>query len=269
MSRAIVVSVSIGTGLLIVCMVLMICLAIGATVCIHSNEQTLAPAIFRPKSGAIGDAERSINELKYGPVNLDAAKEVKNGLFARIRDNRQSRACATVQRQACVPVQQQVFTRVQQQVCVPVQTTRVIDPTDCTFSYAIAQPQPYVIQATGFESPTSATREFPAINPLESETGDCPRCRPHVEVEKLLRKKESPRSESKTGSFICSNCKKPHVGEEWHTDWSEDGTPITFLCESCYSRMSPQQRIASYQAYAARQTLKNGKTALLHQEIGE
>ncbi len=261
MSRAIVVSVSIGTGLLIVCMVLMICLAIGATVCIHSVEPNIAPAIFRPKSGAIGDAERSINELKYGPVNLDAAKEVKNGLFARIRDSRQSRACANVQRQAYVPVQQQVY--------VPVQKARVIDPTDCTYSYAIAQPQPFVIQATGFESPPTAHKEYPAVNPLESETGDCPRCRPHVEVEKLLRKKESPRFENKTGSFICSHCKKPHVGEEWHTDWSEDGTPITFLCESCYSRMSSQQRIAAYQAYAARQTLKNGKTALLHQEIGE
>ncbi len=261
MSRAIVVSVSIGTGLLIVCMVVMLCLAIGATVCIHSNEPTVAPAIFRPKFGAIGDAERSINDLKYGPVNLDAAKEVKNGLFARIRDNRQARTCASVQRQVFVPVQRIA--------CARIQTTRVIDPTDCNFSYSIAQPQPYVIQATGIESPSTATREYPAVNPLESETGDCPRCRPHVEVEKLLRKKESPRSENKTGSFICSNCKKPHVGEEWHTDWSEAGTPITFLCESCYSRMSSQQRIAAYQAYAARQTSKNGRTALLHQEIGE
>ncbi|HUP79261.1 MAG TPA: hypothetical protein VM260_11990, partial [Pirellula sp.] len=85
MSRAIVVSVSVGTGLLIVCMVLMLCVAIGAAVCIHCTEPTRAPAIFKPKSGAIGDAERSINDLKYGPVNLDAAKEVKNGLFARIR----------------------------------------------------------------------------------------------------------------------------------------------------------------------------------------
>ena len=269
MSRAIVVSVSVGTGLLIVCMVVMLCIAIGATVCMHGSEPSVAPAVFRPRSGQIGDAERSINELKYGPVNLDAAKEVKNGMFARIRENRQSRNCASVQRQVCVPVQQQVVTRVQQQVCVPFQTTRVIDPTDCTYSYAIAQPQPYVIQATGIESPSTPTREYPVVNPLESETGNCPTCRPHVEVEKLLRTKGSPRSENKTGSFICSHCKKPHVGEEWHTDWSEDGTPVTFLCESRYSRMSSQQRIAVYQDYAARQTLKNGKTALLHQEIGE
>ncbi len=249
MSRAIVVSVSVGTGLLIVCMVLMLCLAIGATFCVQSTEPNVAPAIFRPRSGAIGDSERSINELKYGPVNLDAAKEVKNGLFARIRDNRQSRVCATVQRSVYVPVQQQV--------CVPVQT------------YAIAQPLPYVIHATRIESPSTPPKEYPAVNPLESETGDCPTCRPHVEIDKLLRKRESPRAENKTGSFICSNCKKPYVGDEWHTDWSTDGTPITFLCESCYSRMTSHQRIAAYQAYAARQTSKNGKTALLHQEIGE
>ena len=269
MSRAIVVSVSIGTGLFIVCMVLMLCLAIGATVCVHSTKPLNVPTFYRPKSGSIGDAERSINDLKYGPVNLDAAKEVKNGLFARIRENRQARAGASVS-QVCVPVQQSY---------VPAQTVRVIDPTDCTYSYAIAQSQPFVLQPTGIQLPMTFVPqptvinkpnvEYPAVNPLESTTGDCPTCRPNVEVEKLLRKKQSSRSENKTGSFICSHCRKPHVGEEWHTDWSEDGTPITFLCESCYSRMSSQQRIAAYQTYAARQTLKNGKTALLHQEIGE
>ena len=250
MSREIVVSVSVGTGLLLICMVLLLSLAIGAAVCVQNNEPTLTPDIFRPKSGAIGDVERSVNNLKYGPVNLDAAKEVKNGLFSRIRDNRQSRICAPAQQQACVPTQ----------------AVRVIDPSDCTFSYSIVQPQPSVTQATGIKP---STGEYPAINPLEPVNGDCPTCRPHVEVEKLLGKKESPRAENKTGSFICSNCKKPHVGEEWHTDWAADGTPITFLCESCYARLSAQQRIAAYQAYASRQTLKNGKMALLHQEIGE
>ena len=259
MSRAIVVSVSVGTGLLLICMVLLLSLAIGAAVCVHNNEPNLSPDVFRPKSGTVGDIERSINELKYGPVNLDAAKEVKNGLFSRIRDNRQSRICAPVQQQSC--------STVSQTVCVPVQAARVIDSSDGTFSYAIAQPQPIVIQSTGVTLPS--TGEYPAINPLEPVNGDCPTCRPTVEVEKLLRKRESPRAENKTGSFICSNCKKPHVGEEWHTDWSSDGTPITFLCESCYSRMSAQQRIEAYQAYASRQTLRNGQTALLHQEIGE
>jgi hypothetical protein len=241
MSRAVIVSVSVGTGLFIGCMVLMLCVAIGATFCIDSAESMMAPAIFKPKSGAIGDSERAINDLKYGPVNLDAAKEIKNGLFGRIRDNRQSRICAPVEQQACVPVQD----------------TRVIEP------------QPYVIQATGIESPSDAFKEYPAVNPLEPQSGDCPTCRPSVEIEKLLRKKVSPRSENKTGAFICSRCRKSHVGEEWHTDWAADGTPITFLCESCYSRMSSQQRIEAYQAYASRQTTKNGRAALLHQEIGE
>jgi hypothetical protein len=253
MSRAIVVSVSVGTGLFIGCLVLMLCVAIGATLCIDSTEPTMAPAIFKPKSGAIGDSERAINDLKYGPVNLDAAKEIKNGLFARIRDTRHSRICVPVEQQACVTVQ----------------TPTVIDPTDCTYSHAITQPQPYEIQATGIESPSDALKEYPAINPLEPQSGDCPTCRPSVEIEKLLRKKVSPRSESKTGAFICSGCRKSHVGEEWHTDWAADGTPITFLCESCYSRMSSQQRIEAYQAYASRQTIQSGRAGLLHQEIGE
>lgn len=248
MSRAIVVSVSVGTGLFIGCLVLMLCVAIGATFCVDSTEPTRAPTIFKPKSGAIGDSKRAINDLKYGPVNLDAAKEVKNGLFARIRDNRQSRICAPAQQQACVPVQ----------------VTRVIEP------------QSYVSQATGISLPqashntqTGDNHEYPAINPLENQSGDCPSCRPYVEIEKLFRKKVSPRSENKTGAFICSRCRKPHVGEEWHTDWAADGTPITFLCQSCYSRMSSHQRIDAYKAYASRQTSKNGRVALLHQEIGE
>jgi len=188
-------------------MVLLLSLAIGAACCIYNTETNLTQDVFRPKSGTVGDIERSINDMKYGPVNLDAAKEVKNGLFARIRDNRQSRICAPAQRQACSSVSQTVG--------VPVQSAKVI-----------------VIQATGVTAPPAS--EYPSINPPDSVNGDCPKCRPHVDAEKLLRKKESPRSESKTGSFICSNCKKPHVGEEWHTDWSEDGTPITFLSESCY-----------------------------------
>jgi hypothetical protein len=208
----------------------------------------MAPAIFKPKSGAIGDSERAINDLKYGPVNLDAAKEIKNGLFARIRDNRQSRICNPVPQQACVPVQ-------------------VIQATE------IALPQSGHKARTGVytQTPEATTevREYPSINPLEPQSGDCPSCRPSVEIEKLFRKKVSPRSENKTGAFICSRCRKSHVGEEWHTDWAADGTPITFLCEGCYSRMSSQQRIDAYKAYASRQTTKNGSAALLHQEIGE
>lgn len=241
MSRAIVVSVSVGTGLFIGCMVLMLCVAIGATFCIDSAEPMMAPAIFKPKSGAIGDSERAINDLKYGPVNLDAAKEIKNGLFARIRDTRQSRICAPAQKQVCVPVQ-------------GIQAT------------AIALPQGVYTQTP---EATTEVREYPSINPLEPQSGDCPTCRPSVEIEKLFRKKVSPRSENKTGAFICSRCRKSHVGEEWHTDWAADGTPITFLCEGCYSRMSSQQRIEAYKAYASRQTTKNGRAALLHQEIGE
>ena len=269
MSRAIVVSVSIGTGLFIVCMVIMLCLAIGATVCLQGTEPVKVPTVFRPMSGSIGEVERSFNDQNYGPVNLDAAKEVKNGLFARIRENRQLRACSTPQQQVRVPVQQ---------VCAPIQR-RAIESSDGTYSYSTVQSTPLVVPSTGIPKPLPFVEmpnvvptpmvEYPKLNPIETEKPDCPRCRVPLEIDKLMRTRASTRSEKKTGSFICSHCKKPHVGEEWHTDWAEDGTPITFLCESCYSRMTPQQRVAVYQSYATRQTSKIGRNALLHQEIGE
>jgi hypothetical protein len=95
MIRNVVISVSIGTGILLVGLVLLICASIAvAAVGTKSPSKPLLD-VYRPKTGMAGEVERSINDLKYGPVNLDAAKEIKNGgLFSRIRDRRQSRVCA-------------------------------------------------------------------------------------------------------------------------------------------------------------------------------
>jgi len=124
MIRNVVISVSIGTGILLVGLVLLICASIAvAAVGTKSPSKPLLD-VYRSKTGMAGEVERSINDLKYGPVNLDAAKEIKNGgLFSRIRDQRQSRACAPDQQ--CSQVQQSTVQSVRHQQPT-VQTTVIV-----------------------------------------------------------------------------------------------------------------------------------------------
>ena len=246
-----VVSVSIGTGLLL-CMLTGF-VVLGASIVIidaHSKTAPVSVPSFRPQNGSLGEIEHQLNDLKFGPVNTNATKEVKNGwLIDRIRSNRQSRVSS---RQVCSsPVNSQ-------SVCVSKQTVssvRIVDPTDCSYSYVVANPvagQTIVAQSTGVEMPSASP-----IHPLEEfSLKDCATC------------KQSARNAVKTGSFICSNCRKSQVGE-WHTEWKSDGTPVTFLCENCYSSMSSEQREKAYIGYLARQSKSAGISGLLHQEMGQ
>lgn len=236
-----VVSVTIGTGLLLC---FLTAFMVGAFVLtVVSVHQKPAPTpTFRPQHGTLGEIEHQLNDMKFGPVNIDATKEVKNGwILDRIRANRQSRVCASPASQSAV--------------CQPQnQSIRVVDPTDCNYSYVVANPvlgQTIVTQSTGIEMPAAAP-----IHPLEeSLMKDCVTC------------KQSKNS-VKTGSFICSNCRKSQVAE-WHTEWKSDGTPVTFLCEHCHSIMSLEQREKAYIGYLSRQSKSVGIAGLLHQELGQ
>lgn len=239
-----VVGLTAGTAILFCAMTACVVGAIVfSTVEVHSKVRPSLDT-FKPKApGALREIESQILEHTLGPVNLEAAKEVKNGLFDRMRARRQAT-------QAC------------QQ---PAQCT--VQPQTASYSYPVvsyAQPKRVdvvssvpvgsivVTQTTGIEMPISRP-----INPLELEAAkDCATC------------KKDPRSSVKTGAFICSNCRQSQVGE-WHTDWNEDGTPVTFLCKRCHALMTPQQKDKLLSAYKARQLGKTGNTGLLHQEIGE
>lgn len=245
-----VVSVSIGTGLLL-CMLTGFVVLGAAIVIVDAHSKTAPTSIpsFKPQNGSLGEIEHQLNELKFGPVNTNATKEVKNGwLLDRIRSNRQSRVSL---HQVCSsPVNSQ-------SVCLSqsVSSVRIVDPTDCNYSYIVANPvagQTILTQSTGFEMPKASP-----IHPLEeSSAKDCETCT------------HSARNAVKTGAFICSNCRKPRVGE-WHTEWKSDGTPVTFLCEHCHSIMSPEQREKAYIGYLARQSKSVGISGLLHQEMGQ
>jgi hypothetical protein len=231
-----VISLSIGTCLLLIAMsVFVVAGFVFATLNVHPQPR---PDVFRPKGGVIGEVESTINELKYGPVNVQALKETKNGLFSRIRARRQAT-----------------------QVCQPcTQSTQTI-----TYSYpAVSYATPVVSYSTERYLPTSVPTErvavgveMPAIaNPVEIDASDCATC------------KKDPRSELKTGSFLCSNCRKSNVGS-WHTEWTSEGTPVTFLCESCWQRLNEEQRQKAYKGYIARQSKSVGVQGLLHQELGQ
>ena len=253
-----VISVSIGTGILFCMLTLFGVLAIAAAIVESSSKDKCSPDVFRPRTGTVGEIENQMNDLMYGPVNSNATREVKNGLFDRWRANRQARDCESVAQPICLPTQQSP-TPCDVAYSKPLQNMqpsyRVADSSDCTYSYTIANPvvgQTIVTQTTGIEMPSVVS-----LNPLEQlPSNDCTTC------------KKSNHNSVKTGSFICSNCRQSQVGG-WHTDWKEDGTPITFLCERCYLLMSPEQRERAYKGYLARQSKTAGVSGLLHQEIGQ
>lgn len=230
-----VISLSVGTCLLLVAMSIFVVAGfVFATLNVHPQPR---PDVFRPKGGVVGEIESTINEMKYGPVNVQALKETKNGLFSRIRSRRQAT-----------------------QVCQPCpQTTQTI-----TYRYpAISYTTPVVVYPTERYLPTSVPVErvavgveMPSVNPVEVESSDCATC------------KKDPRRELKTGSFLCSNCRKSNVGS-WHTEWNADGTPVTYLCESCWQKMNEEQRTKAYKGYIARQSKSAGVPGLLHQEISQ
>lgn len=65
---------------------------------------------------------------------------------------------------------------------------------------------------------------------------------------------KSPRGERKTGGYACANCRRPTVGDQWATQWTAEGTPISFLCRECWEKMTPDQRQAAYVAWYRRAT---------------
>jgi hypothetical protein len=65
---------------------------------------------------------------------------------------------------------------------------------------------------------------------------------------------KSPRGERKTGGYACANCRRPTVGDQWATQWTDEGTPISFLCRECWEKMTPQQRQTAYVEWYRRAT---------------
>jgi hypothetical protein len=270
--NVLVVGVSLGTGLL-----LLLCTAIltFALVLTHinagsasgsKNPSWIGPGRL-PKTSA-GDFEsiEAYENWKYGPVNKDAQKEEKNGLFDRIRANRQSRMMRNnnVQSSCCVPVQ-----------AIPVQAYTVqtqgvaMDCTDCNYSYQVAQPVVLPAEYPMFEpSGPNGPPPSPIMTPTQTP-GPCPdgSCRPAPMSLFDEPVSYDHKSELKTGSYVCSSCRRARVGNQWHTDWTPDGKPVTYLCTDCNERLNANQKNAVYDRYVARQTKTLGAIGTYHPEI--
>jgi hypothetical protein len=144
-----VISLSVGTCLLLIAMsVFVVAGFVFATLNVHPQPR---PDVFRPKGGVVGEIESTINEMKYGPVNVQATKEVKNGLFSRIRARRQ---CS---------IQQPQFQQLSQ-------STQTITYSYPTISYAtpvVCYPAERYLPASVVTERVAVGVEMPAINPVE------------------------------------------------------------------------------------------------------
>ncbi len=65
---------------------------------------------------------------------------------------------------------------------------------------------------------------------------------------------KSPRGERKTGGYACANCRRATVGDQWATQWTAEGTPISFLCRECWDKLTPEQRQSAYVDWFRRAT---------------
>lgn len=274
--NVLVVGVSLGTGLL-----LLLCTAIltFALVLTHinagsasgsKNPSWIGPGRM-PKTSA-GDFEsiEAYENWKYGPLNKDAQKEEKNGLFDRIRANRQSRMMRN--------------TNVQSSCCAPVQSTHVVmDRTDCNYSYQVVPVvmQPVAQPVTRPAQPVVLPAEYPMFEPsgqvtpppspimTPTQTPSCPdgSCRPEPMALFDQPVSYDRKSELKTGSYVCSSCRRARVGAQWHTDWTPDGKPVTYLCTDCNERLDVLQKANVYDRYVAKQTKTLGAIGTYHPEI--
>lgn len=96
--RLVVISLSVGTASFLGAVCIAVCLCLLAL-----HRPAAKPLVDLPQVPHGDLNTKEANDLKYGPVNLDAAKEVKQGIFSRIRARRAA-ACAPLYSVPCSPV---------------------------------------------------------------------------------------------------------------------------------------------------------------------
>lgn len=108
---------------------------------------------------------------------------------------------------------------------------------------------PYNKGAIGGETTNASDRSAAALVARYSVQclGTC-----HVDIDKQAATSpvdHSKLNEVKTGAFCCMRCKQATVGDGWHNLVSEEGDSALFLCESCWSRTSPAERVGFLNVY--------------------
>lgn len=96
--RFVVLSFSVGTASLLAAL----CGALLLAVVLNQQPQSHKPAIDVPRLPHGDLSNKEANDIKYGPVNFSAAKEVKQGIISRLRARRATSRPAAVSN--CAPV---------------------------------------------------------------------------------------------------------------------------------------------------------------------
>ena len=110
-------------------------------------------------------------------------------------------------------------------------------------------------------------------NPYQLPSSDCPdgKCpqptiQPFGNSEQLVRPADCPdgkcplvpastqvKSEKeKTGMVRCSCCGKSIVGPDLHTEWTDQGEPVSPCCDACWQKMSIDERKQSVEGWLRR-----------------
>jgi hypothetical protein len=221
----VVVSFSIGSSFILLVCTLLVAFAIFSQPILEPSP-IIAPPRLGPASTGLKEA---IDELKYGPVNRDRQNEVKDGLLSRLRARRAPSCAPQTYANGSVPAY-----RIG---CNPAQEISITCPPRSTGATTESGVEYPAIVPRAPELPPSIDWVLP---PPASNPPSCPNC-------------PVTRTELKTGAFFCSHCRSPCVGDEWHTDWLPDGTPLTYLCTRCNSRLSDSQKRSVYQRYIQKQ----------------
>lgn len=151
--KFVVVGVSLGTGVLLTAFCLAICLSYVFTS--HSPVSVPVPAPNFPTQGSISSKE--INDLKYGPVNLNAAKEVKEGIFSRLRARRIA-ACQPGTNANCSPVTYETRP-IAVPVAPPASRPSTCPDGSCDAPYVTPVPSTNVPLPSGSINPTGTFKE--------------------------------------------------------------------------------------------------------------
>lgn len=255
----VVLSLSIGTIFLVVAIAVFSALAsivISSSSSDPGSEPRRFPRLWSPlddrrdpsSPSRPRSSDNRSNVDKFGPLNFDALEESKEGILDRWRAARAARLRPTSS--TCYP--SYVYHPVavtSSPACVPCNqppSNSIPAPTSSPACVPCNQPPSVSIPAptgsTG-SKPTTAP-EQPLVRPTCPD-GSCPPRVPNFEA--------APRAEKKTGGFTCTSCSKLTVGANWQTTWTDDGTPITFVCRECWERLNPSQRDAVYRSWLARQ----------------
>lgn len=173
---AIVVSVSVGTGLLLF---FSVCVLAASVIAIHNEsvdkkQPSIVPsAPVIPRAGATGDSETKEQQLnrELGPVNRSKLLENKTGLFSRIEAARQARSssCSSITRPRVVPKIQLVRrTPVQSSSCCGTQFVTHLQSVQSTCTSSLSySTQIYAPQ------PTPIAPKYREIDPSTCKDGSC------------------------------------------------------------------------------------------------